>query len=44
MKEIEPLIDSLCILQGVGEKTSTSYAYEILEMNVEKRNNFINSL
>ncbi len=44
MKEIEALVDSLCILQGVGEKTATRYAYEILEMNEEKRNNFINSL
>ncbi len=44
MKEIEALVDSLCILQGVGEKTATRYAYEILEINKEKRNNFINSL
>ncbi len=44
MKEIEVLVESLCILQGVGEKTATRYAYEILEMKEEKRNNFINSL
>ncbi|MFV0288082.1 MAG: recombination mediator RecR [Mycoplasmatales bacterium] len=37
MKEIEKLVESLTMLQGVGEKTATRYAYEILEMNQEKR-------
>ncbi len=44
MKEIESLVDSLCILQGVGEKTATRYAYEILEMDESQRISFINSL
>ncbi len=44
MKEIESLVDNLCILQGVGEKTATRYAYEILGMDKDKRNNFIEAL
>lgn len=39
MREINNLIEELSLLQGVGTKTATRYAYEILEFtNVNKKN------
>ncbi len=44
MKEIENLTDDLMFLQGVGQKTAQRYAYELLELSEEKRNELINSI
>lgn len=44
MKELDKLVDVLTTLQGVGEKTASRYAYEILEMNKATRENLLQSI
>ncbi len=44
MKIIEELVDSLSILQGVGQKTANRYAYEILQLDKEKREQLIKNI
>lgn len=44
MKQLEELVEYLTNIQGVGEKTATRYAYEILEMNKEVRHNISDSI
>lgn len=44
MKIIENLIDDFSNLSGVGKKTATRYAYELLKMNKENRESFISNL
>lgn len=44
MKEIEHLVEKLTLLQGVGEKTAIRYAYEILELKEEQKNELIQTI
>ena len=43
-KKFEQLIESYRKLPGVGLKTAERYAYETIEWNEEKLNDFIQSL
>ncbi len=44
MKEIDLVVEQLTLLQGVGEKTATRYAYELLELTQDKREVFIQTI